>query len=147
MTSSSHVVPSLHVELPTEYCAKSQQLGSNTVRALLAARAPGFSRRRARTLAVSTLRGTGYPPLGLRATTKGGRTAFVAVMLFAGPNWHLSNPAEFFGQPDEKSFGSADVAEPIRVFVLDHFAADKLCAVLAEPGDHIVDVFHGKHDA
>ena len=56
-------------------------------------------------------------------------------------------PAEFFGQPDEKSFRSADVAEPIRVLVLDHFAADKLCAVLAEPGERIVDVVHGKHDA
>ncbi len=55
--------------------------------------------------------------------------------------------AEFLGQPDEKSFRSADVAEPIRVFVLDHFAADKLCAVLAEPDERIVDVVHGKHDA
>ena len=60
---------------------------------------------------------------------------------------HLSNPAEFFGQPDEKSVRSADVAEPIRVLVLDHFAADKLCAVLAEPGERIVDVVHSKHDA
>ncbi len=31
--------------------------------------------------------------------------------------------------------------------VLDHFAADKLCAVLAEPGKRLVDVVHGKHDA
>ena len=54
---------------------------------------------------------------------------------------------EFLGQPDEKSFRSADVAEPIRVLVLDHFAADKLCAVLAEPDERIVDVVHGKHDA
>ena len=60
---------------------------------------------------------------------------------------HLSNLAEFFGQPDEKSFRSADVAEPIRVLVLDHFAADKLRAVLEESGEHIVDVVHGKHDA
>src|SRR5256714_644778 len=54
--------------------------------------------------------------------------------------------AELFGEPDEKSFGSADVAEPIRVFVLDHFA-DELRAALAEPGERIVDVLHGEHDA
>jgi hypothetical protein len=31
--------------------------------------------------------------------------------------------------------------------VLDHFAADKLRAVLAEPGERIVDVVHSEHDA
>jgi hypothetical protein len=36
------------------------------------------------------------------------------------------------GQSNEKSFGAADVAEPIYVLALDHFAADKFCAVLAE---------------
>jgi hypothetical protein len=36
--------------------------------------------------------------------------------------------------PDEKSFGRPDVAEPIHVFVLDHFA-DELRAALAEPGE------------
>src|SRR5207302_7889286 len=50
-------------------------------------------------------------------------------------------------QPDEKSFRSADVAEPIRVLVLDHFEAFKLCTVLAEPDERLVDVVHGKHDA
>ena len=55
--------------------------------------------------------------------------------------------AKFLGQPDEESFGSADVAEPIRVLVSDHFAADKLRAVLTEPDERIVDVVHGKHDA
>jgi hypothetical protein len=54
---------------------------------------------------------------------------------------------EFLGEPDEKSFGPAYVAEPIRVFVLDHFAADKLRAVLAEPGERVVDVVHSEHDA
>src|SRR3954462_1259981 len=54
--------------------------------------------------------------------------------------------AELFGEPDEKSFGSADVAEPIRVFVLDHFA-DELRAALAEPGERVVEVVHGEHDA
>jgi hypothetical protein len=55
--------------------------------------------------------------------------------------------AEFLGEPYEKSFGPADVAEPIRVFVLDHFAADKLRAVLTEPGERLVDVVHGEHHA
>src|SRR2546421_9326224 len=54
--------------------------------------------------------------------------------------------AEFLGQPDEKSFRSGDVAEPIRVLVLDHFEAFKLCAVLAEPDERIVDVVHGKKE-
>ena len=55
--------------------------------------------------------------------------------------------AEFLGEPDKKSSGPTDVAEPIRVFVLDHFAADELRAALAEPGERIVDVVHGEHDA
>jgi len=50
------------------------------------------------------------------------------------------------GEPDEKSSGPAYVAEPIRVFVLDHFA-DELRAVLAKSGEGIVDVVHGEHDA
>jgi hypothetical protein len=54
--------------------------------------------------------------------------------------------AELLGEPDEKSFGAADVAEPIRVFVLDHFA-DELRAALAEPGERLVDVVDGEHDA
>ena len=37
------------------------------------------------------------------------------------------------GQPDEDPLGASDVAEPIHVFVLDHFV-DELRAVLAEPG-------------
>jgi hypothetical protein len=51
----------------------------------------------------------------------------------------LGDSAEFLGEPDEKSFGPADVAEPIHVLVLDHFA-DELRAALAEPGERIVDV-------
>ena len=53
---------------------------------------------------------------------------------------------ELLGEPDENSFGAPDVAEPIRVFVLDHFA-DELRAAFAEPGERIVDVLHGEHDA
>lgn len=39
-------------------------------------RAPGFSGRRARTLAGATLGGTGHLPLRLRATTKGGQIEY-----------------------------------------------------------------------
>src|SRR5437879_8568748 len=53
---------------------------------------------------------------------------------------------ELLGKPDENSFGAPDVAEPIRVFVLDHFA-DELRAAFAAPGERIVDVLHGEHDA
>src|SRR3989475_3607479 len=53
---------------------------------------------------------------------------------------------ELLGKPDENSFGAPDVAKPIRVFVLDHFA-DELSAAFAEPGERIVDVVHGEHDA
>ena len=53
---------------------------------------------------------------------------------------------ELLGKPDENSFGAPDVAEPIRVFILDHFA-DELRAAFAEPGERIVDVLHGEHDA
>ncbi len=54
--------------------------------------------------------------------------------------------AELLGESEEKSFRSPDVAEPIRVLVLDYFA-DELRAELAEPRERIVDVLHGEHDA
>src|SRR5215217_1644883 len=53
---------------------------------------------------------------------------------------------ELLGKPDENSFGAPDVAEPIRIFVLDHFA-DDLRAAFTEAGERIVDVLHGEHDA
>jgi hypothetical protein len=55
--------------------------------------------------------------------------------------------AEFLGNPYEKPFGPADLAEPIRIFVPDHFAADKLGAVFMEPGERLFDVVHGEHQA
>jgi hypothetical protein len=42
--------------------------------------------------------------------------------------------------------GAADVAEPIRLLVLNHFA-DELRAKLAEPGECLVDIVHGEHGA
>jgi hypothetical protein len=40
--------------------------------------------------------------------------------------------AEFLGESDEKPFGPTDIAEPIRVFILDYVAYE-LRAALAEP--------------
>jgi hypothetical protein len=40
--------------------------------------------------------------------------------------------ADLLGQPDENALGASDVAEPIHVFVLDHFV-DELRAVLEDP--------------
>src|SRR3989442_7858289 len=53
---------------------------------------------------------------------------------------------ELLGEPDENPFGTPDVAEPIHVLILDHFA-DELRAAFAESGERIVDVLHGEHDA
>ena len=63
-----------------------------------------------------------------------------------GRQHRASTSAELLGETDEKSFGSPDVAEPIHVLILDHFA-DELCAAFAEPGERIVDVLDGEHDA
>src|SRR5262249_52488454 len=54
--------------------------------------------------------------------------------------------AEFFGESDEKPFRPTDVAEPIRVFVLDDVAYE-LRAARTEPFKRLVDVVHGEHDA
>src|SRR5918994_1382288 len=53
---------------------------------------------------------------------------------------------ELLGEPDENSFGTADVAEPVDVFVIDDFI-DHRRAELAEPGEGVVDVLDGEHDA
>src|ERR1051326_4763047 len=52
----------------------------------------------------------------------------------------------FLGQPDEQSFGATDIAESIRVLVLNHFT-DELRAVFAEPGERLVYVLHSEYDA
>src|SRR6266516_138921 len=57
----------------------------------------------------------------------------------------VSVVSRLLGQPDENALGASDVAEPIHVFVLDHFV-DELRAVSAEPGERIVEVVHGEHD-
>lgn len=67
--------------------------------------------------------------------------------------WHWSlfaclriRSAEFLGESDEEPFRPTDVAEPIRVFILDYFAYE-LRAAIAEPFKRLVDVVHGEHDA
>ena len=49
--------------------------------------------------------------------------------------------SEFLGESDEKPFRPADVAEPIRVSILDYFAYE-LRAALAELFKRLVDVVH-----
>ena len=43
-------------------------------------------------------------------------------------------------------FRPADVAEPIRAFILDYLAYE-LRAAIAEPFKRLVDIVHGEHDA
>ena len=52
---------------------------------------------------------------------------------------------EFLGEPNEDSFGAPDIAQPIRVFVLNYFV-DELRAKLVEPSKRIVKILHGEHD-
>jgi hypothetical protein len=54
--------------------------------------------------------------------------------------------AKFLGESDEKPFRSADVAEPIRVLILDNFAYGLRSAV-EKPSRRLVDVVHGEHDS
>jgi hypothetical protein len=54
--------------------------------------------------------------------------------------------AEFLRDSDENPFRTADVAEPMRVFVLDYFAYEARAA-LAKAVKRLVDVVNGEHDA
>jgi hypothetical protein len=54
--------------------------------------------------------------------------------------------AEFLGESDEKPFRPADIAEPIRVFILDYFPYS-LRAALAKPRKRMVEVVDREHDA
>ena len=53
---------------------------------------------------------------------------------------------DLLSESKEKPFRPANVAEPIRVFVLHDFAYE-LRAALAEPLERFVDIVHGEHDA
>ena len=45
-----------------------------------------------------------------------------------------------------KPFRPADIAEPIRVFILDYVAYE-LRVALTDPFQRLVEVVHGEHDA
>jgi hypothetical protein len=53
---------------------------------------------------------------------------------------------ELLGEPDEKPFGAANVAQPIGLLVLHH-VTDELRAMLLQSGERLVDIFNGEHDA
>src|SRR6185503_3505617 len=69
---------------------------------------------------------------------------------FSTPTFHgiLSGGLlrELLGEPDENSFGTSDVAEPVGVFVIDDFI-DHRRTELAEPAERVVEVLDGEHDA
>src|SRR5918993_2048009 len=107
------------------------------------------------------IHGRPHPEEARRAVSKDGRQQSWYPTLRDGPagllrvRWAVSarsltltafGSAEFLGESDEKPFRPADVAEPIRVLILDDFA-DELRAALAEPFQRLVDVVHGEHDA
>ena len=52
--------------------------------------------------------------------------------------------AELLGESDEKPFRPADVAEPIRVLVLNHFAHE-LRAARAEPLERLIEIVYCEH--
>ena len=54
--------------------------------------------------------------------------------------------AELLGESDKKPFRPADVAEPIRVLILNHFAHE-LRAACAEPRERLIEVVYREHDA
>ena len=64
----------------------------------------------------------------------------------AAPAAPMEVSAELLGQSDDDALRPADVAEPIRVLVLNHFAY-QLSPVGAQARDDSVDVFDGEHDA
>jgi len=62
------------------------------------------------------------------------------------PTSSVLRSVQFLGESDEKPFRPADIAEPIRRFMLDYFAYE-LRAALVEAFKRLVDVVHGEHDA
>src|SRR5690606_29272186 len=53
---------------------------------------------------------------------------------------------ELLSETDENSFGTSDVTEPIDVFVIDDLV-DHRRAALSEPGEGVIEVIDGEHDA
>jgi hypothetical protein len=91
-----------------------------------------------------TPRSTACP---LRETSnRRGRLGRARYVGHSSPLVSVLRSAEFLGESDEKHFRPTDVAEPIRIFILDYFAYE-LRAARAEPSKRLVDVVHGEHDA
>ena len=68
------------------------------------------------------------------------------LLLGALPSRTFNPLADLLGQPDEDPLRASDVTEPILILVLRQFT-NQLGSVRAEPGERIVDVLHGEHDA
>jgi len=67
--------------------------------------------------------------------------------LLRGAGFYAGSPRlKLLREPDEQPFGPANVAQPIRLLVLHH-VADELRAMLLEPGERLVDIVNGEHDA
>ena len=54
--------------------------------------------------------------------------------------------AEFLGESDKKFFRPTNVAEPVRVIILDDLTYE-LRAMITQPFKGLVDIVHGEHDA
>src|SRR5438034_1436536 len=115
---------------------------------------PASSRERASTASATSTTGcrSGWSPPPARTPSRGDPGCCRATGPPPAPLFGYDRlsacraSADLLGQPDENALGASDVAEPIHVFVLDHFV-DELGAVLAEPGQRIVEVVHREHDA
>jgi hypothetical protein len=53
---------------------------------------------------------------------------------------------QFFGQSNQQALGATNVAQSIRVFVLNYLT-DELCSMLLETGEGFINIFHGEHNA
>src|SRR5918994_31042 len=54
--------------------------------------------------------------------------------------------AELLGESNEKPFRPADVAEPIRILILNHFAHE-LRAARAQPLERLIEIVYCEHGA
>src|SRR3954464_7702504 len=59
---------------------------------------------------------------------------------------HADAPSELLAQRNDNALGAANVAEPVGVLVLDHFA-DQFGAAVEQARDDGVEVINGEHDA
>lgn len=66
------------------------------------------------------------------------------------PAWHRPlcrlTSLELLGEPDEKPFGPANVAEPIRLLILHH-VTNQLRAMPLNSGERLIDIINSEHKA